>query len=572
MSEQIIIPRPTNTIQPIDIYDMYVSFDEISERFYSKCKTKNIFLKKIGINIFSLEIKYKYNDTTNFIIYFSLQDNKIYFQINKYEPLLFYIFLKITSVLKSVETHEGLEGYVYVYDNSQSYMTLSTILNIIRDTDKHIIEKLSEINFVDLYQEKIVKTYLDNHKNINIFFNATNLIIKLDELIDNEITKIKCQSKRKKIKISKTQKHRPLSSEKESRRVTSLNSITRKSKGNNIASITRKINSLKIPLKRPVDIPAFNKENINIGLLIVSAHGSIPIEETTDNELQLPIVDIPVGNTKLYYKSITLPGYSNYMMPEHHDFRGDVNSEDNDYEYAGDSLMSEIKPISQEPPGIERVHAITLSHYRNIFERCFKKNPLKFYENFYSCGNKIINNFLRGNTYLDKPYKMFDYSKLNKTSGPGPIARILDKNIGYSDWDTENTEITGNTKIIENTKIIFMVYNNYSKQIKRYELKFENYKESEYNLLTKIFKNEDELYDILEQFDDKSCCLLSSIIKLVLSYRYKPKGMKSSGLDSLYVYDTSCSVYEPVDNSEITLEQLNEIDEMIDALPDTIGK
>ena len=38
MSEQIIIPRPTNTIQPIDIYDMYVSFDEISERFYSKCK------------------------------------------------------------------------------------------------------------------------------------------------------------------------------------------------------------------------------------------------------------------------------------------------------------------------------------------------------------------------------------------------------------------------------------------------------------------------------------------------------------------------------------------------------
>ena len=68
-----------------------------------------------------------------------------------------------------------------------------------------------------------------------------------------------------------------------------MNSITRKSKGNNIAS-TRKINSIKIPFKQPVDIPKFNKENINIGLLIVTAHGSIPI----DNELNLPIADLPV--------------------------------------------------------------------------------------------------------------------------------------------------------------------------------------------------------------------------------------------------------------------------------------
>jgi hypothetical protein len=40
---------------------------------------------------------------------------------------------------------------------------------IIRHTDKHIIEKLSEENFVDLYQEKIVSSFLVNHKNINIF-------------------------------------------------------------------------------------------------------------------------------------------------------------------------------------------------------------------------------------------------------------------------------------------------------------------------------------------------------------------------------------------------------------------
>jgi hypothetical protein len=95
----------------------------------------------------------------------------------------------------------------------------------------------------------------------------------LDELLKDSIQYIKCPSKRKKNKIIKTRKHKPLSFEKKRR---SLNSITRKSKGN-IASITRKINSLKIPFKKPVDIPAFNKENINIGLLLVSVHGSIPI-------------------------------------------------------------------------------------------------------------------------------------------------------------------------------------------------------------------------------------------------------------------------------------------------------
>jgi hypothetical protein len=44
MTEQIpIIPIPTNRDQSINIYDMYLSFEEISERFYKRCKTKNIF-------------------------------------------------------------------------------------------------------------------------------------------------------------------------------------------------------------------------------------------------------------------------------------------------------------------------------------------------------------------------------------------------------------------------------------------------------------------------------------------------------------------------------------------------
>jgi hypothetical protein len=51
--------------------------------------------------------------------------------------------------------------------------------------------------------------------------------------------------------------------------------------------------------------------------------------------------------------------------------------------------------------------------------------------------------------------------------------------------------------------------------------------------------------------------------------------MEPSGLDSLYVYDTSCSVYERESfniDSEITLEQLNEIDRIIDSLPADVGR
>jgi hypothetical protein len=39
------------------------------------------------------------------------------------------------------------------------------------------------------------------------------------------------------------------------------------------------------------------------------------------------------------------------------------------------------------------LYRITNRHYRNIFEKCFKKNPLKFENLFYSCGNKIIKKY-----------------------------------------------------------------------------------------------------------------------------------------------------------------------------------
>jgi hypothetical protein len=583
----IDIPIPIKHGVSINIYDMYVLFEIINKMIYTRCKTKNIFLKQTGYHIFSLEIKYKYDEKTNNIIYFSLKDNNIYFQIYKYDFLLYYIFLKITSVLINYKT------YVYVYNNSQSYITLFTIINIISNnnlspiysilnksnkqyfdylienniilkknisdgnnihittltpndsitldpSNKYIIDNKDDLHILKIYKKTIIESYLMINKNINIFFNTENMI--LDDSIKTQIERMPCQSKRKKIRLSKTHKHKPLSFEKFQKKHKSLGSITRKKRSTNTTSLrTTSLRNSRV-------IPSFNNTNINIGLLVVSVHGGIIIQERADNVLQLPVVNIPVRDTKLYYKSITLPGYYNYFLPEKEDVKRSFNSEENDYEYVGDSLLSDIESVSEGRIGTtnNRHYEITLGHYRNIFERCFKKNPLKFYEIFYSCGNKIINKFLRGmktKTPNLRPQdkKIIDYSKLNKTKGPGPINTILDKVLEFG------------SKMNENTKITFIVFNNSSKQFERYNL-------SDVNVLTKIFGKELKTLALIMRIKMKAKFQLSSLIEMVLTYKY--------GLDSLYVYDTSCSSYD----SGVAMHRMNDINRLIDELPNNIGR
>jgi hypothetical protein len=591
----LIIPVPITQDSSINIDDMYLVFEEVNNKIYTRCKTKYIFLKKIGLNMFSLEIKYS-GSPNNYIIYFSLQDNKIYFQpymSDKSDILLYYIFLKITSVLINYKTYV----YVYnVYNGSQSYNIFFELLNIVKmknssviysilheenkpyleylikkniikqtessdsdihittkgnnsitlnSTNKYVLDNTEDLGFLKMYNKTITNSYLIENKSVNVFFNIEGM--NLDELLDELIRDMRCKSKRKKIRLSNTKKHKPLSFEKKSRSFKSAtNSITRKIKSNNFASTTRKLykdlpvfNKVDIP----DDIPVFNDDKNNIGLLIVNAHGSIQIRKTESNMLQLPLVDIPVGTTKLYYKSITLPGYVNYFEKENQDINPSFNSEENDYEYIGDSQLSDIETVSEYTTIYNNFHKITLAHYRNIFERCFKKNPLKFYEKFYSCGNKIINKYLRGIKSNLRPHdkKEIDYSKLNKTTGSGPIHTILDK------------KLTLGSDKKENTKITFIVFNNSSKKFEKYNLS--DFSHKNIVMLAKTFKSMSNIAQI-----KSGTIYLSSLINLVLSYR--------EGLSSLYVYDTSCSTY----NSEVEPHRLDEIDEMIDALPDTIGK
>jgi hypothetical protein len=427
----------------------------------------------------------------------------------------------------------------------------------LKSTNKYVLDNTEDLGFLKMYNKTITNSYLIENKSVNVFFNIEGL--NLDELLDELIRDIRCKSKRKKIRLSNTQKHKPLSFEKKRRSFKSAtNSITRKIKSNNFASITRRINSQKIPFERPVDIPVFNKQDINIGLLIVNAHGNISIKTTPENKIHLQIVDIPVGPTKLYYKSITLPGYENYFQTEIQDIKRSFNSEENDYEYAGDSLLSEIRSVSHEQN--DNYHDITNSHYRNIFEKCFKKNPLTFDKIFYSCGNKIINKYLRSRMkhypiLRKQDKKKIDYSKLNKSTGPGPINIILDKMLSVG------------ADMKENLKIIFIVYNNSTKQFVRYNLSFIILTDDVDNTQLKTIITLDDyntnLKFALIKFKNRGYINLSSVIELVLNYKY--------GLKSLYVYDTSCSNYYPAHRDKID-DRLDEIDEMIDALPDTIGK
>ena len=584
---------------------MYVLFENINDTIYKRCKTKNIFLKKIGYYMFSLEIIYNYEYNNNNIIFFSLKDNKIYFEIYNYEILLYYIFLKITSILNNYKT------YVYVFSNSQNYMTLfntitiilndnmspfESILNetnkpyfnyliqnniilkkniddgnnihitsllptnvsiILKPTNKYIIDDKNDLHILKVYNRDIIDNYLKTNDNINIFFNTEN--VNLDVIIKSNIENIKCQSKRKKIKLSTKQKHTPLSFEKKRR---SLNSITRKRKSNNFASITRKINRINNPsLKQKLgissgpafdkrihipNVPAFNKEDINIGLLIVTIHGGIIIE-SSEGDIRLPIVNLPVGRTKLYYKSITLPGYYNYFTPENKEIRRSLNSQENDFEYVGDSLLSDIEPIFQPSLLVNnKNHDMTFGHYRYTFESCFKKNPLYFDKIFYSCGNKIINKFLRASSRVlphlrPQDNKMIDFSKLNKTTGPGPINTILDKVLEFG------------SDMKENTKLVFIVFNNSSKKFERYNL-------SDVRDLQNLFGSDLKTLALIMRIKFKTKIKLSSLIEMVLNYK--------KGLNSLYVYDASCSSYD----SEVATRRITDIDIKIELLPADVGR
>ena len=580
----IPIPKITDSNSRVDYFNMLILFEELNGTIYKKCKAKKLFLKKIGYNLFSLKYENTYNEYDPSIIYFSLHDHKIYFQMKKYNITLFYAFLIITSKI------EEYKCYVYVFDNSFdnslqytefdlflkkiNTFLFSPILSILekdnkpfldfliknnkifkKDSDnddfiylttngnntitKHKsnlydIDKIKDIDFESIYKEDILDDYL---KKIYFYFYSVDIRLNL---LDELMKTLKCNKSLKKRKpiVERTMKHKPLSYEIKRK---SLNDFTQKNKVKKSKNYT----SSNTPILKMSQ--TFNNENINIGLLIITAHGGIPINVSEGDKITIPLKRLPVGDTKLYYKSLTIPGYYTIFIPKNNINPASYNSEENDYEFHGDSIVSTNINSQTE----EKLYRISTRHYRNIFEKCFKKNPLKFEKLFYSCGNNIIKKYYSNYTNMlvrKQDQKEIDLSKLNKTI-KGPINTIIDKGISI-----ENE--------LDNSKIIFMVFNNSTKEFKRYDLMDENV------IRTSFFNNKDLAEMLLLQISRK-VMWLSLLIELVLTYTYHSKG-----LESLYVYDASCQYYmKPEDMiPELTPAMVKEIDEIIEQLPPTVGR
>jgi hypothetical protein len=571
----IPIPKITDSNSHVDYFNMFVLFEEVNGMIYKKCKVKKLFLKKIGYNLFSLKYENTYNEDKPSIIYFSLQDNKIYFQMKKYNITLFYAFLIITSKI------ENYKCYVYIFDNlfdnsldiGDLNLFLKKINTFLFSPILSILEKdnKSFLNFL-IKNNKIFKKDIDNSNSIYLTTNGNNVIsnnksniydidnikdidfesiyesdlldgyfkkiyfyfyskdIRLD-LFDELMKTLKCSNSLKKRKpiIDRTMKHKPLSYDIKRK---SLDDFTRKKR--------KKYTSSNTPIHKMSH--TFNNENINIGLLIITAHGGIPVNVSASNEITIPLKRLPVRNTKLYYKNITIPGYNNLLNRLTKINPASYNSEENDYEFHGDSVGT--TDINSQPEKI--VYPISLRHYRNIIEKCFKKTPLNFENLFYSCGNKIIKkNYenLTKSLVREQDKKDIDLSKLNKTI-KGPIDTIIDKILSI-----ENE--------LDNAKIIFMVFNNSTKTFKRYDLMDEK-------VIKRLFFHNEELATMLLSQMSKKRMMLSLLVKLALTYTYD-----SIGLESLYVYDVSCHYYM---DTALKTSTLDEIDEIIEHLPPNIGR
>ena len=89
-------------------------------------------------------------------------------------------------------------------------------------------------------------------------------------------------------------------------------------------------------------------DNINTGLLIINSHGGIPIDEKIQDpsKYKIPVTRIHVGTTKLYYKSITLPGYYNFFLLGVKHKPSSYDSEQNDFIFwvKEDSNKKDKKP------------------------------------------------------------------------------------------------------------------------------------------------------------------------------------------------------------------------------------
>jgi hypothetical protein len=279
-----------------------------------------------------------------------------------------------------------------------------------------------------------------------------------------------------------------------------------------------------------------SSSNANIGLLLVTCHGSIKYESTRLGNP--PFIEIPTQIQNTYYRSFSKPGLVCYYT-------------------LGSRLSPQVSPTFDEEEKYEydedipKEHSIkgySRRHQRNIYENFFRKfkDKLHFYKYFFDIGFDYKKHYMKDikpivTTGIDSNKKKLFYDPLQNN---GKVTKLLNKS--YS---------TGETGIED--KVIFLLYNTGTKQYEKFDL-----------------LNVDSVRSIIVRFlkqrlfigsDRSTKIVLDRIINnLKLYYHLITMEdilflIKNFNLDYLYIYDESCGVYEI--NPELTNYYINELPE-----------
>ena len=280
------------------------------------------------------------------------------------------------------------------------------------------------------------------------------------------------------------------------------------------------------------DIPDYS-----IGLLMITVHGSIPIFSNQKNEIIIDIIDIPEQLSNVYYKLTTKCGFVSYRS------KLEMSSDNSEYnDFVGDSYDSDMVVDNLE---------ITLKHRRNVYEKCFKKHTLDFYNYFDNCLNKLNKEYLKS-IKNDKHNKYFVRESNDESYELDRAMNQLEK--GKKVNKIINKILSSNFK--RDNKLIFILYNTKKNKYERYNLfKFED--------VNKLFSGiDDEIFMNYKFKLESENTTLQEILGL----------LNLLHLDHLYIYDDSCSSYILPEKFQ-THPNINKIiDNIIDELPEDIGR
>ena len=280
--------------------------------------------------------------------------------------------------------------------------------------------------------------------------------------------------------------------------------------------------------------------DVNIGVLIITMHGSIPYNQPRLGKYY-SLVSIQENKfPNVYYRSSTKIGlyaistmssiYSPDVSPN--------NDSDDEYEYVNSGNLSKIKTLQAIQLSSVR---LSFKNKRSIYEKCFKQthNKLEFYKYFFNCGldflgkyNKLMSNYSKDSdtkiiTVYDEKHDKKRF--LEDIIDNGKVNYLLNKI-----YSNEHDKPDGTKD--QTHKVTFIFYNTSTRRYQKYNL----IDEDDFNKYCQDFGIDITNRAILKYIDDiKNTNSSKKIILFQLIYI-----LSFLNLKYLYIYDDSCSSYD----------------------------